>query len=146
MTHKPSLLTSNILFNLHFSSFLRFCTFLFSYVFQTDTISLASLVSSSQGTYYNMLCTFMYECAMYLERNKHFDWSNIDQTWTAHRSLCDVSYRWRRASRTLTNDIKFGVAQVYCIIIGIGLQNDVILYIKLNTFVILWRNSCYNRF
>ena len=39
--------------------------------------SLASLVSSSQGTYCVMLCMLYYEFAMYLERNKHFDWAVI---------------------------------------------------------------------
>ena len=48
--------------------------FIASSSWETSTISLASLVSSSQGTYYVMLCMLYYEFAMYLEWNKHFDW------------------------------------------------------------------------
>ena len=78
VTYKPSLVPYHLIVFLYlFFSFIfsfKSLNFSFFMFWETSTISLASLVSSCQGTYYVMLRMLYYEFAMYLERNKHFEW------------------------------------------------------------------------
>ena len=93
--------------SLFFFFLFKFLNFSFFMFWETSTISLASLVSSFQGTYYAMFCMLYYEFAMYLERKKHFDWlikwRHIPRYWPfvrgIHRSPVNSPHKgqWRGA-------------------------------------------------